>query len=157
MRGTGSTLGHERAERLTMACQLLQHACDLQLCQLCFRNHQRTKRKEKAINTRGRKKKGTKRDVSQLKCNNLLISHKFWGKLLLHPEPIHGHVQLPPWLFPAISPRGDVCIRTVTAGDSLFHFPNEILLEECLCANNEGAVNSHPISPHAPIWSLLSF
>lgn len=59
--------------------------------------------------------------------------------------------------IPAVAPKGGVCIGTVTAGDSSFHFASEILLEECLCANNEGAVNSYPSSPHAPIWSLLSF
>lgn len=70
-------------------------------------------------------------------------SHKYWANLCLHSKC--WSILPPSWslLFPTISPRGDISIRNVTVGDSLFHFHSEILLAECLCANNEGAVNSH--------------
>lgn len=58
---------------------------------------------KKTINTREKKKKkkSAQGDVSQLKCNNLLISHKLWGKPLLHPsqstgmsDSLHGYFLL---------------------------------------------------------------
>lgn len=125
------------------------------------------KKKEKAHQTLKKKKRTDIWDISQLKCNGLLIT---WTVAINSGANLSSTLiqnigvsqllpPLPPawWLFPTISPRGDISIRNVTVGDSLFHFHSEILLVECLCANNEGAVNSHSIYCTLPFDLCYAF
>lgn len=104
-----------------------------------------TTRKEEATQT----VKSSAQTYEMLVSSNAMIylslghHHKYWANLRLHSNC--WSILPPSWplLFPTIFPRGDISIRNVTVGNSLFHFHSEILLIECLCANNEGAVNSH--------------
>lgn len=88
-------------------------------------------------------------EIDQPRCTGLLIA---WTVAVRSGANLSstlfqniGVSRLPPslppplWLFLTVSPRGDISIRNVTGGDSLFHFHHEILLVECLWASTEGA------------------